>query len=84
MLDFGFGLIADIPGPSILGSGPRAISLYIEIILTPDQSEGPIFSPVATPTIANDPILHSIFLTPSSHTDIMITSQSTRGVNEDT
>ncbi len=78
----GFGLISDILGPGVGRDGPGAVSLNVKICDSPDDSEEPTFAPVNSPGVSYDPVLGSIFFSPSKHWYLMIKVFFSSGVNE--
>lgn len=79
----GLGLIANILGPGISWSCPRASSLNSEVIDASNEPEVSSFSPVAAPRVTNNPVLDSILLSPSIDADIVILGKSSGVVFED-
>lgn len=58
--------------PSIFWNCPPTIIFNIDIVDASNQSKIPIFSPISTPTIPNNPILLSSLFSPTYNTDLMI------------
>ncbi len=79
-----FSLISQIICPGISGYSPRAISFNVKVIDSSNNSECSSFTPVRSPWVTNNPIFSSIFLTPSSNTNVMVKFHSSSFINKNT
>lgn len=80
----GLGLISEILGPSVSGGSPRASGLNTKVVLSSDQPEVTLFTPVASPRVSDDPVLDSVLLSPSHNRNVVVEVLSAGLVLEDT
>ena len=76
------GGVALIVGPGVSGYSPRTVAFDTQVVDSSDDSEVSILPPVCSPRISNNPKFCSIFLSPTSYTDIMFISLPSTVINQ--
>ena len=81
-LDWFLGSRLDLLSPGILGDGVGAALLNSEVVGSSHDLEESLFSPVRPPGVSADPVLDTIFDSPTDNADIVILISSSSCVVE--